>query len=170
MVKILADGSIVADDDPRAAGMGSTTRRAQQQPSDPQRKGISTLHSRASGSSASSGAASSNVPRSGGAAAASSAGGSEDDIFTGELATMLGIKGREVELMGRKVPLIYTLIGGLLACLWLMGQFDIIRMLAMALGVYWMYTQYQKMQSGSRDSSASFRSGGSVPSPAAEMT
>lgn len=71
-------------------------------------------------------------------------GGAEENILVGDLARMIGIHGRTQQVMGRDVPLVYLLVGGLLALLWISGNVAVLRMLVFAFVLYNMYVSYQK--------------------------
>ncbi|CAE7272299.1 unnamed protein product [Symbiodinium pilosum] len=123
MVKILANGDIVPDGDPRA--QASVTQRRP-----PAAKATPPA------------AAPSNT---------SSAGGFVDNgenVIVGDLARAVGIYGKTVKVMERDVPLIYILVAGILALLWISGNTNAIRMAVFAFMLYVMYTQYTKAQRG----------------------
>eukprot|EP00435_Cladocopium_sp_Y103_P020575 s2795_g5.t1 len=119
MVKILANGEIVPDNDPRAqASGGPTQRRPEKRPSESK------------------------------AQATRPAEVGEENVIVGDLARMLGVYGKSQEVMGREIPLIYLIVGGVVALLWLSGNTSAIRMIAFALILYVMYTQYTRAQRG----------------------
>eukprot|EP00931_Biecheleriopsis_adriatica_P012065 TRINITY_DN113162_c0_g1_i1.p1 TRINITY_DN113162_c0_g1~~TRINITY_DN113162_c0_g1_i1.p1 ORF type:complete len:176 (-),score=27.87 TRINITY_DN113162_c0_g1_i1:49-576(-) len=137
MVKILASGEIVPDNDPRAKASAPVQRRptGQNEPS------------RVPGATGSS--SSSRATASGSSASPSSMGSvpEEENVIIGDLARALGVHGKSQEIMGRSVPLIYLIVGGVLAALWVSGNMNAIRMLVMGFVLYVMYTSYMKAQS-----------------------
>ena len=50
--------------------------------------------------------------------------------------------------MDREVPMIYLIVAGVLALLWISGNTNAIRMGVFAFMLYVMYTQYTKAQRG----------------------
>eukprot|EP00438_Fugacium_kawagutii_P007140 Skav221396 [mRNA] locus=scaffold1029:264660:273841:+ [translate_table: standard] len=106
MVKILANGDIVPDNDPRAQASSGPTRRREKQEE-------SKAPSRP---------------------AAGAAGGTEDEnVIVGDLARMVGVYGKTQQVMGHEIPWIYLIVGALLALLWFSGNTAAIRMMAFGL-------------------------------------
>eukprot|EP00440_Ansanella_granifera_P068913 gb/GFBE01074759.1/.p1 GENE.gb/GFBE01074759.1/~~gb/GFBE01074759.1/.p1 ORF type:complete len:175 (+),score=26.61 gb/GFBE01074759.1/:1-525(+) len=136
MVKILASGEIVQDSDPRAKAAASQRRPASQ--SETARAAAATGSSSSSASASSSSSASSR-----------SMGGipQEENILVGDLARAVGVHGKTQKVMGHDIPLIYLIVGTLLAVLWVSGQMNAIRMLVFGFVLYVMYAQYQRAQS-----------------------
>ena len=125
MVKILANGEIVPDNDPRAQASASTSAS-----STTRRKNSSETTSK---------------PKTEGNVASTS---TEENVIVGDLARMLGVHGKSQEVMGRDVPLIYLIVAAVLAVLWFTGNTTAIRMMVFGLLLYVMYTQYMKGQNG----------------------
>mmetsp|Transcript_47100 Transcript_47100/g.132827 ORF Transcript_47100/g.132827 Transcript_47100/m.132827 type:complete len:159 (+) Transcript_47100:105-581(+) len=139
MVKILANGEIVPDNDPRAKQQPSaaTQRHApQQQQRQPQGLG--------------------SQPASGSGAAA---GTGEENILKGDLARLVGIHGKTLQIRGRDVPLVYLLVAGALALLWVTGKQDVIRMMIVPVMFYIMYKQYQQNQAAGAAGAAAGQGG-----------
>uniref|UniRef100_A0A7S1KVM3 Uncharacterized protein n=1 Tax=Alexandrium catenella TaxID=2925 RepID=A0A7S1KVM3_ALECA len=172
MVKILPNGDIVPDSDPRASQASVTQRKPQGQ------QGFGAQPARVKESPA---AASSQG--SAGAGQASGLPPPEENIIAGDLARVLGIHGQKQVIMGREVPLIYLLVGAVLALLWISGQTGVIRVLVMGFVLYAALSQYRRAQAaggaggggggglggffggGSGDDSSGGGSGGSVINP-----
>eukprot|EP00434_Breviolum_minutum_P017989 symbB.v1.2.015862.t1/scaffold1196.1/size132245/6 len=127
MVKILANGEIVPDNDPRAQASASTSAS-----STTRRKNSSETTSK---------------PRTENSNVASTSTEGEN-VIVGDLARMLGVHGKSQEVMGRDVPLIYLIVAAVLAVLWFTGNTTAIRMMVFGLLLYVMYTQYMKGQTG----------------------
>ena len=125
MVKILANGEIVPDSDPRA--QASVTQRRP-----PAAKASATPPAVASSATS---AGASNV-------------GEGENVIVGDLARAVGIYGKTVKVMDRDVPLIYLMVAGILALLWISGNTNAIRMAVFAFMLYVMYAQYTKAQQG----------------------
>eukprot|EP00439_Symbiodinium_sp_Y106_P012765 s5876_g1.t2 len=134
MVKILANGDIVPDNDPRA--QASVTQRRP-----PAAKASATPPPN---------------PPSGASDAGAQAGrggfagdvGDGENVIVGDLARACGIYGKTVQVMDREVPMIYLIVAGVLALLWISGNTNAIRMGVFAFMLYVMYTQYTKAQRG----------------------
>eukprot|EP00933_Yihiella_yeosuensis_P045145 TRINITY_DN4046_c0_g1_i2.p1 TRINITY_DN4046_c0_g1~~TRINITY_DN4046_c0_g1_i2.p1 ORF type:complete len:176 (-),score=18.08 TRINITY_DN4046_c0_g1_i2:359-886(-) len=131
MVKILANGEIVPDSDPRAKAASAPVQRKTQ--NEPARVHGST------GSSSSSSASSSSAPQGG-------IPNNEENVIIGDLARAVGVYGKTQNIMGHDIPLIYLIVGGILAFLYASGNMDAIRMLVLGFVLYIMFSQYQKAQ------------------------
>ena len=126
MVKILANGEIVPDSDPRA--QASATQRRPAAKASP------------SASAASAASASSSNAGAGGTGGGYAVPG--ENVIVGDLARAVGIYGKTVKVMERDIPMIYLIVAGLLAVLWASGNTDAIRMGVFAFMLYVMYSQY----------------------------
>merc|ERR1712008_12358 len=145
MVKILASGEIVPDNDPRAKqGPAATQRKPPRQEGFASRP--ATVSSNASGTP--SGAAGAAAPR--GVAGPGNVGGiaHQENVLEGDLARALGIHGKSQQIFGYDVPLVYLLVGVTLACLWVSGNMNALRMLVFGFVIYTMYTSYQRAKEG----------------------
>ncbi|CAE7205074.1 CLEC16A [Symbiodinium sp. KB8] len=134
MVKILANGDIVPDNDPRA--QASVTQRRP-----PTAKASATPPPNPPSTASGAGAGA------GGGGFAGDVGDGEN-VIVGDLARACGIYGRTVQVMDREVPMIYLIVAGVLALLWISGNTNAIRMGVFAFMLYVMYTQYTKAQRG----------------------
>ncbi|OLP85800.1 hypothetical protein AK812_SmicGene33180 [Symbiodinium microadriaticum] len=130
MVKILANGDIVPDNDPRA--QASVTQRRP-----PTAKASATPPPNPPSTASGAGAGA------GGGGFAGDVGDGEN-VIVGDLARACGIYGRTVQVMDREVPMIYLIVAGVLALLWISGNTNAIRMGVFAFMLYVMYTQYTK--------------------------
>mmetsp|Transcript_54722 Transcript_54722/g.97611 ORF Transcript_54722/g.97611 Transcript_54722/m.97611 type:complete len:166 (+) Transcript_54722:78-575(+) len=158
MVKILANGEIVPDSDPRAKA-APVQRRPNTQSEPARASGATASSSSSSSRSSASQGASNGVPE-------------EENVIIGDLARAVGVYGKTQKVMKRDVPLIYLIVGSILAFLWISGQTSVIKMLVFGFMLYVMYTQYQKSQAAGGggfgfgglggDGSDSGSSGGSV--------
>eukprot|EP00405_Crypthecodinium_cohnii_P059195 CAMPEP_0206618592 /NCGR_PEP_ID=MMETSP0325_2-20121206/60351_1 /ASSEMBLY_ACC=CAM_ASM_000347 /TAXON_ID=2866 /ORGANISM="Crypthecodinium cohnii, Strain Seligo" /LENGTH=155 /DNA_ID=CAMNT_0054140853 /DNA_START=96 /DNA_END=560 /DNA_ORIENTATION=+ len=133
MVKILASGEIVPDNDPRA--QAATQRNTQ-----------SSQAASSVGGSAASVNRAANAGSSQGGNVQNGTNMAEENVLTRDLAKALGIQGRKQVIFGHEVELVYLLVGGLLAVLWLSGGTGSIQMLVMAFVLYVMYSQYKNAQ------------------------
>eukprot|EP00445_Apocalathium_hangoei_P067859 CAMPEP_0204142252 /NCGR_PEP_ID=MMETSP0361-20130328/19892_1 /ASSEMBLY_ACC=CAM_ASM_000343 /TAXON_ID=268821 /ORGANISM="Scrippsiella Hangoei, Strain SHTV-5" /LENGTH=175 /DNA_ID=CAMNT_0051096073 /DNA_START=73 /DNA_END=596 /DNA_ORIENTATION=+ len=139
MVKILASGEIVPDNDPRAkvgggsAASGSSGSVAMQR----RTQGFAAQPAQVQQSGGSGGS---------GATASTDGMPEQENILKGDLARALGIQGKTQVVMGREVPLVYLLAGGVLALLWVAGQMNAIRMLVFGFILYAMFAQYRASQ------------------------
>eukprot|EP00930_Biecheleria_cincta_P038444 TRINITY_DN26414_c0_g1_i1.p1 TRINITY_DN26414_c0_g1~~TRINITY_DN26414_c0_g1_i1.p1 ORF type:complete len:205 (-),score=35.83 TRINITY_DN26414_c0_g1_i1:83-676(-) len=132
MVKILASGEIVQDSDPRAKA-AATQRRPASQGEAAGSSSSSSSRPAASSSSASSGAGVHSLPQ-------------EENVIAGDLARAIGVHGKTQHIMGHDIPLVYLIVAGGLALLWISGNMNAIRMIVFGFVLYVMYTQYQKSQ------------------------
>eukprot|EP00928_Gymnodinium_smaydae_P018337 TRINITY_DN16986_c0_g2_i1.p1 TRINITY_DN16986_c0_g2~~TRINITY_DN16986_c0_g2_i1.p1 ORF type:complete len:182 (-),score=35.76 TRINITY_DN16986_c0_g2_i1:133-678(-) len=159
MVKILANGEIVPDNDPRA----TATQRRQPQASQAFGAQPARIASATSGGGSSSGAS----------AGSSSGGGmhslpadTEENVIKGDLARALGIYGRVQQVGSHEVPLVYLVVGAVLALLWVSGQMNVLRMLVLGFVLYVMFRSYQKAQaSGLSPAQAFFGGAGGAGGP-----
>eukprot|EP00747_Dinoflagellata_sp_TGD_P168033 gnl/TRDRNA2_/TRDRNA2_193547_c0_seq1.p1 gnl/TRDRNA2_/TRDRNA2_193547_c0~~gnl/TRDRNA2_/TRDRNA2_193547_c0_seq1.p1 ORF type:complete len:182 (-),score=32.54 gnl/TRDRNA2_/TRDRNA2_193547_c0_seq1:42-587(-) len=155
MVKILASGEIVQDNDPRVKA-AAAPKPAPARPSGP--GGLA-------GMSASSGSNGGPSQRGSGASGAAGLppGGEEENVLKGDLARMLGIHGQTQNLFGRELPLVYLIVGGILAFLWVTQQYNAIKMLVFGFILYTTYTTYQKANASGASLSFGGGFGGGAP-------
>ncbi|CAK0840310.1 unnamed protein product [Prorocentrum cordatum] len=155
MVKIL--GEIVPDNDPRAkqaAAPGAAPRGSGQ--------GFANrpagIHSSPGGSGGGGAAAAPGGARAQGAGAPPAGAQPSEDLLTGDLARALGIHGRTQKA---DVPLVYLLVGGILAALWATGQQGVVRMMVVGAFLYLIFQKYQQAKaSGNGVSLATMFGGG----------
>mmetsp|Transcript_109251 Transcript_109251/g.216992 ORF Transcript_109251/g.216992 Transcript_109251/m.216992 type:complete len:177 (-) Transcript_109251:95-625(-) len=142
MVKILASGEIVPDNDPRVKqGPAATQRKPPRQESfGSQPATVSSANT--------SGTPSGAAPR--GVAGPGNVGGivHQENVLEGDLARALGIHGKSQHIFGYDVPLVYLLVGVTLACLWVSGNMNALRMLVFGFVIYTMYVSYQRAKEG----------------------
>mmetsp|Transcript_123140 Transcript_123140/g.192358 ORF Transcript_123140/g.192358 Transcript_123140/m.192358 type:complete len:178 (+) Transcript_123140:2-535(+) len=153
MVKILANGEIVPDDDPRAK---QATQRSVSGQSGFGAKPASIHSNRSSTPSSSS-------PNSQASSGGSSSGSQdEENVLKGDLARLLGIYGRKQEVFGREIELVYLLVVGVLAFLYFSGNVSAVRMIVVGFVLYTLWKNYTRYQQAGGSGVGGFLGGGGM--------
>ncbi|CAD7963852.1 unnamed protein product [Amoebophrya sp. A25] len=167
MVKIV-NGEIVADDDPRAKHLssgGSTSSFSQARPRVATSGqffggGSGTDNVNSSGSNSFqqfSASGSNNAARGGGSGAQGPPGGGgggnrnqleADNLISRDLANLLGIYGRRVNILGVDMLLVYAVLLGVALCLYLIDQTEILRLAMFAFLGYFLYKSFTPNTTG----------------------
>jgi len=86
----------------------------------------------------------------------------DENILSGDLARLLGIHGKTVNIGGSDILLIYVIVIGILGVSFLTGHMEILRYCVFGLFVYMMYTTYMKSRGGTGGDLSSLGGGGMV--------
>ena len=144
MVKIV-NGEIVEDDDPRARHIGGARPSQPQKPSGG--PGVQrTLHGSSSGNSGGGGGSSGGNGSGNGQGnihtVGNGGGGGGTNILTNDLAGLLGIQGKTINIGGQEIQQVYALCAGTVILLYFFGAMSLLPYVVLAFVIYYMYSSF----------------------------